>query len=137
MNHMKEVAKMLGVELNEEFDVHFDNSNVYMKAQLTENGFKVNDTNMLALVPNSSIRVFEMILCGLATIKRKPWKPKYNEDYWAVTAIDGALTHNIWKNCWIDITYYKLGNCYRTEQEAETNSEKWISFYASDEVLEV
>ena len=59
MNYMTEVAKMLGVELGEEFDVCFDNTNVYMKAQFTENGFKVNDTNMVKLTPYDSIMVFE------------------------------------------------------------------------------
>lgn len=35
------------------------------------------------------------------------------------------------------MNYYKLGNCYRTKAEAEFNRDKWMAFYASDEVLEV
>ena len=136
MNYMAEVAKMLGVELDEEFDVCFDNSNVYMKAKLTKNGFRVNDTNMVALVPHSSIQVFEWILCGLATIKRKPWKPKEGEAFWHV-GICGEPVLGTFQSSTYEVNYYKLGNCYRTHEEAEKNSPKWLSFYASDEVLEV
>ena len=135
-NYMAEVAKLLGVELGEEFDVHFDNSNVYMKAKLTENGFKVNETNMVALVPYSSIQVFEWILCGTATIKCKPWKPKMYEQYFFVHH-DGSVDCDDWEDDTTDFDSYKLGNCYRTKQAAEANRDKWISFYASDEVLEV
>ena len=40
-------------------------------------------------------------------------------------------------NDFIDRMLYKLGNFYRTAEEAEANRDKWVAFYASDEVLEV
>ena len=135
-NYMVEVAKILGVELDEEFDICFDNNCVYMKAKLTENGFKVINTNMVALVPNSSGQVFEWILCGLATIKRKPWKPERDERFYVVT-VDGRVMFKYWDDCSTYKNYYKLGNFYRTYEEAETNRDKWLAFYQSDEVLEV
>jgi hypothetical protein len=135
-NYMAEVAKMLGVELDEEFDVCFDNSNVYMKAKLTENGFKVNDTNMVALVPHSSIQVFEWLLCGLATIKHKPYRPEREYFYWNVQP-DGEYALIRWLDTATDYNNYKLGNCYRTKEDARKDYCKWKLFYASDEVLEV
>lgn len=30
-----------------------------------------------------------------------------------------------------------VGNCYRTYEEAKKNKDKWVVFYASDEVMEV
>ncbi len=136
MNYMTEVAKMLGVELGEEFDVCFDNTNVYMKAQFTENGFKVNDTNMVKLTPYDSIMVFEWILCGSATIKRKPWRPQKGEAFYTVAPI-GVVEPCIYTNGPGYCSLYKLGNCYKTQEEAEANRDKWVEFYVSDEVLEV
>ena len=47
----------------------------------------------------------------------------------------------VYKMCYCgsneDKTFYKLGNCYRTCEEAEANRDKWVKFYVSDEVLEV
>lgn len=136
MNYMSEVAKLLGVELGEEFDVCFDNSNIYMKAKLTENGFRVNDTNMIALTSNSTQQVFEWILCGTVTIKRKPWKPKYGDVYYCVSS-SGYVVDEQWYDDIIDKLHYKISNCYQQESQAEANRDRWITFYASDEVLEV
>lgn len=132
-NYMAEVAKLLGVEIGEEFEIS-NNGKAIVK--LTENGLEMV-TILGKLIDNAEHICLTKLLTGKYEIKRKPCRPKYNQDYWAVTAIDGVLTHNTWKDCWMDITYYKLGNCYKTEAEAEANRDKWISFYASDEVLEV
>ena len=76
------------------------------------------------------------LIYGDYTIQSKPWKPKEDEDYWYV---DGR--GDTWSTYWVEhadnMNYYKLGNCYRTEEEAEANREKWVAFYESDEVLEV
>ncbi len=68
------------------------------------------------------------------------WKPKDFEEYWVVD-IDldcchvGTDVYYSW--CAACVNFYKIGNCYKTKEEAEANIDKWISFYASDEVLEV
>ena len=135
-NYMAEVAKLLSVKIDEEFDVCFENSSVYMKAKLTENGFKVNDTNMTALFPNSSNQVFEWILCGTVAIKRKPYKPEKGYFYWNVQP-DGEIALIRWLDDAADYNNYKLGNCYSTKEDANKDHGKWKVFYASDEVLEV
>jgi hypothetical protein len=50
---------------------------------------------------------------------------------------NGDADCSYWNDNFVDICLYKLGNCYRTAQEAEVNRDKWKAFYASDEVLEV
>lgn len=136
-NHMEEVAKMLGVELGEEFEIVFPNEPThYTKAIFTDDGFKVLESNIAGPSP---WYVFCLIglLQGSFTIKRKPWKPKDRKIYWCVTALEGTIVANEWHNNWMDITYYKLGNCYRSREEAAANRDRWVAFYESDEVLEV
>lgn len=75
-------------------------------------------------------------MTGNLIIERKPWKPEDDENYWLVNQCGNVISL-----AWIDnllcITNYKIGNCYRTHEEAEANRDKWVKFYASDEVLEV
>lgn len=125
-NYMAEVAKMLGVELGEYFLVEGFNGEYY----LHQNGLYRRDDTL----------AFDSTLCdilaGNMTIKRKPWKPKHNEMYYNVES-DGSIDVSPWGSSSCNLNYYKLGNCYRTKEEAEANRDKWIAFYASDEILEV
>ena len=129
MNYMAEVAKLLGVELGEEFECSdgtccvFDNNDVFNV---------VSRTNNICM----SNRILGDLLMGVLTIIHKPWKPKSNELFWFVLQ-NGDLDVCYRKNVWFDTILYKIGNCYRTQVEAEANRDKWVSFYASDEILEV
>ena len=78
----------------------------------------------------------ENLLTGEYTIERKPWKPKDGEEYWLVNQCGDVISFD-WIDNFLCITNYKIGNCYRTKEEAEVNRDKWAAFYASDEVLEV
>lgn len=124
MNYMPEVAKMLGVELGEEFKI----SNV--NYVLADDGLinLNNNTNAVTTLTN--------ILTGTYTIERKPWKPNKYEAYFLIDE-DGLVSYDEWMSTSTDLNYYKLGNCYRSQEEAEKNKQKWIDFYSSDEVLEV
>ena len=127
-NYMTEVAKILGVELDEEFEVR---GYTY---KLTNNGL------VCTMFPQKDEEDYEhmlrVILTGEYPIKRKPWKPKEGESYYIVET-NGSIGVEEWWAETIDMNYYKIGNCYRTSEEAEANHEKWVAFYASDEVLEV
>ena len=131
-NHMAEVAKMLGVELGEEFEIDYSGSDVILSAKVTDTGFRIINSNSLEF----SGLFLNLLLSGQLKIKRKPWKPIINDTYYFVRS-DGDVSSAQWINNVWDNSIYKLGNCYRTEEEAESNRDKWIAFYASDEVLEV
>ena len=129
MNYMKEVAKMLGVEIGEGFYI---NTHGDFEFVFTENGlFTMHGSAVCNNTLNS-------LLSGTAFIKRKPCKPEDGDEFYYVDYA-GYPVHFCTKGCDPDdyLNYYKLGNCYRTKKEAEANSEKWKAFYASDEVLEV
>lgn len=126
VNHMEDVAKLLGVQIGEYFQINGREGTfvlIHDGLHHIEGGFMVEGT-------------LSDLLAGKCSIKRKPWKPKTNEAYWSILP-DGATHLSRWDNHIVDINVYKLGNCYRTVKEAETNIDKWIAFYKSDEVLEV
>lgn len=127
-NYMAEVAKILGVELDEEFKVR------EYTYKLTNNGL------VCTMFPQKDEEDYEhmlrVILTGEYPIKRKPWKPRVGEQFYFID-MDG-------KSCCLTCGYnnsslnlYKIGNCYRTREAAKANTEKWVKFYSSDNVVEV
>ena len=139
-NHMEELANMLGVELNERFGVCSTCSTDYIdpyEYYLTVDGLNVVDSNG-NVFPVDSIST--KLFTGEVAVKRKPWRPKGGEAYWSVY-MDGTIRIDEWWDSDFpdinDINNYKLGNCYRTPEEAEDNKDKWIKFYTSYDVLEV
>ena len=63
-------------------------------------------------------------------------KPVLDQIYFYVES-NGKIDWNYWDNDAIDLSLYMLGNCYFSRANAEADRDKWIAFYASDEVLEV
>ena len=133
-NHMPEIAKMLGVELGEIFEIQIDENKTF-QFRFTENGLqcfngKMWDEDVVAMT------CLNLLLVGKYAIKRKPWKPKKNDLYYCIEQ-EGFVISNRWYNSYAEVLLYKLGNCYRTREEAEANRDKWVAFYTSDEMLEV
>lgn len=53
-----------------------------------------------------------------------PFDPFQDGDnYWCITSA-GALREDIWSNHWIDHLYYKQGNAFLTEKEAQREIER-------------
>lgn len=137
-NRMAEVAKMFGVELGERFRI-FDWNN----SDTSKFDFYFSNEGLMLDYEDGSVPAHGdllELLKGNFIIKRKPWKPEHESSYWCV-GTGGAILHCIWWGCGSPsvscMNNYKLGNCYRTEEEAEANKDKWVKFYASDDVLEV
>ena len=137
MNYMSEVAKMLGVEIGEEFEIVFPNSSssCYTTAKFTNEGVNVMNTNVYDKY-NFKAYLLRDLLMGSYTIKRKPWRPEVGECYYFINE-SGLTVWDTWGSSYEDILLYKLGNCYKTRDGADKDAVKWLAFYASDEVLEV
>lgn len=56
-------------------------------------------------------------------VKRKVWKPNIGEHYWYLCG-NGHISTVTWCGSKIDVGRYKLGNCFRTEEEAKFAIEK-------------
>ena len=126
MNYMEQVAKMLGVELGQYFEICGRYGTYFLSYDgfyQVEGGCKVE-------------YMLSNLLSGECKIKHKPWKPNYGEIYYSVNSF-GKVCEEQWYRDLLDRMFYKIGNCYKDISQAEVNRDKWISFYASDEVLEV
>lgn len=119
-NLIPEIAKMLGVELGEEFQIkeygeriyRFDNSGLQL---IYDNGVRnLNITANMAL---------SCLLSGDIEIVKLPWKPKKGEKYWGFwySSVDDAwlVLLYTWANNPADFALYKAGWVYRTRAEAE------------------
>lgn len=52
-----------------------------------------------------------------------PWKPEVGDEYWFVST-DAEAYDNKWGDHPLHKDLYEIGNCYKTEQEAETAVKK-------------
>lgn len=127
MNYMAEVAKMLGVELGEYFEIYRCDGTYF----LTHSGLYHNESGF------ESEKMLINLLSGEYHIKRKPWRPKREEVFWHINPIGDPILDKYDGTTSYLLNFYKIGNCYRTCEQAEANRDKWISFYASDESVEV
>ena len=125
-SYMFEVAEMLGVRIGERFEI-----------DTLEGKFSLGNDGLHSMA-TQSMRPDVMLdlLTGKFSIQRKPWKPNLDKRYYVIEET-GMVSEEVWWNECIDIMFYKLGNCYRTREEAAANADKWKAFYASDEILEV
>ena len=57
------------------------------------------------------------------TPRKKVWKPALNEEFYILDS-SGNVDKGLWAGDVIDEATYSIGNCYKTEAEAEFMSEK-------------
>ena len=118
-NLIPEIAKMLGVELNEEFKVD----------KYDEMTFKFAENMLVARADFKGAKwgityvVLSELLGGDAEIVKMPWKPKLNERYWTfMSSLEGGklyVLNYMWDNSVIDVALHKVGWVFRTCEEAE------------------
>lgn len=115
-NLIPEIAKMLGVELGEEFKIKGYGEAIYM---LTDNGLMAADSPATEWAPANAL--FISWLRGREQIVKMPWKPKMYEEYWTFGKLGkqwivGTL---IWKELPYEILLLGKGWIFRTKEEAE------------------
>ena len=126
-SHMKEVAKLLGVELGEVFFIkeYPSDSKVYLK--FTENGLEQSlDKDSWT---KATGRVWERIITGALKINKLPWKPREGEKYYvpriAVQPEDRHFYY-YWTYDDINIKHYHMGIVCKTPEEAIALTEKML-----------
>lgn len=119
-NCMTAVAKMLGVELGEEFII--ENKDRKETVVLAMDGFHVIQPNNV--VGPDHGKLLSKVLQGLYELKKKPWEPKYKEPYYRPNIIYKEVSDTIWRGGTFDYALKELGMVYRTREEAEAHLEK-------------
>lgn len=116
-NLMSEVARMLGVELGEEFKIKGYDGLTY---KLTDNGLE------LTTVDGQKTKWFDhgalnSLLKGKMEIVKLPWKPKKGEDYYTFGSVSERweAIQQTWTNHPFDLALIDKGWVYRTREEAE------------------
>ena len=111
-NYMADVAKMLGVELGEEF-------------KLTGYGgtFVLTNQGIMWLAPDkrrsSEVFALEDLLTGRNEIVRLPWQPKKGEVYCRPEDGFEDVAFDNWSNHPIDFALKEAGMIFRTKEECE------------------
>lgn len=122
MNYYKQVAEMLGVELEEDFVVRHKGcvETVNSKLHFTENGLMENSSGCYCIL------IFLKILSGDDEIVKLPWKPKDGEIYWNCKNLSGNVSDDVWNDGFYDLRNWKSGNCFKTREEALAKGRKNI-----------
>ena len=131
-NLIPEIAKMLGVELGEEFKVKGDDELTY---RFTNAGLKLTHDSGIELADVSAKVAFADLVNGKDEIVKLPWKPKKGDTFYSFRCLGSALsgygyipeksdyTWRVDKCTWNDsavaFALYKAGWIFRTREGAE------------------
>jgi hypothetical protein len=115
-NIMANVARQLGVELDEKFKIKGIEGWTY----------KFDDDDIIVMTDQKgrnyacSYSVLCKLLKGDSEIVKLPWRPKKGEVYY-ITNVDGNILSVRWNNDTFDNAFKALGMIYRTREEAEAH----------------
>ena len=116
-NYMSEIAKMLGVNIGEEF--------IIQNADRKENVILAMD-GLHVIHPHHVVgpdhgKLLSKVLQGLYEVKKKPREPKKGDWYFFPSILYGKVTCGFWDDKTMDYTLKALGMIYRTREEAEAH----------------
>lgn len=110
-NYMADVAKMLGVELEEEFKI--DGSNLIYK--FFENGLYFRCIEGWLPAKHQ----FLDLIKGECKIIKLPWQPKVGDVYYRPVLKFTKVLSEFWNNTVADFAYKETGMVFRTAEECE------------------
>lgn len=122
MNYYKKVAEMLGVELDEEFNLkgNYTGEINNCRYKITQEGLMYNCGRMKWTRSNLLLSIIN----GTYSVAKLPWKPKNGDSYWRYGANSNLAITQYWDTDGVDLTNWKIGNCFKTEEEAETKGKE-------------
>lgn len=141
MNYMKQIANMLGVELDEEFYLKSNLTGKYLSSGKNKTTFKLSEYGVeYKFIRNTNNyewcsldAILAEVLTGSLEIVKKPWKPTKEERYWYVSSDRYVNDTTFYPYCFYDLALYTLGNCFRTKEEItpEVLEETWQKCYGA------
>lgn len=124
MKYWKQFAEMLGLELEQEFvltDVAGNRKDKYTY-KITEDGLLYKSTTFNWA--SRSLGTIGKLLDGDVKAVPKPWKPKKEEKYWIYLYGLKRIIYRTWSEGTYDLLLWNAGNCFKTEEEAETKGKE-------------
>lgn len=114
-NYMPEVAKMLGVEIGEPFDVFDEDGEIKGCGP-----YRFTDETIVNCDDEGApIWLLHYLLCGKNTIQKRPWRPKDGLKYWFVCPNARVNWCAFSKDQYADLALLNMGNCFPTKEAAE------------------
>lgn len=125
-NHMEEVAKLLGVELEEEFRI--EGTYVDYIYKISEKGLflRCSGRDWWEEVPDTLV---QMLAGRTRKIIKLPWKPHIGEKYYVpriAVRPEDRNCYYYWANDDINIKHYRMGLVCKTPEEAIALTEKML-----------
>ena len=121
MNLIPKLAELLGVEIEEEFQLK--QTDGYLKAvkyRFRKISNKVQfERQCCSGWTMCSAEDLGLLVLGKYEIVKLPFEPKKGEKYFVVSVVDMAVRAFAWDGTTSDYCYKACGNCFRTEAEAE------------------
>lgn len=117
-NLIPEIAKMLGVEMGEEFKIKGFDELIY---KFADDGLRfTNDVNPNNFDTTANVAL-TALLNGKDEIVKLPWKPKMYEKYWTFDKLGPKWIAicSSWEKCPYEILLFDKGWVYRTKAEAQ------------------
>lgn len=115
-NKMAEVAKLLGVEIDEIFYIQgIGLGREMFKAKITLDGLKFEH---LDVCNNGESHYLDLALQGKLEVEKMPWEQKKGEDYYYPSVADKEVGRLRWNCDTFDLALKSLGMVYRSEREA-------------------
>ena len=111
-NYMADVAKMLGVEIEEEFKI----DGIELKYRFTENGVYCHVDNGWWQCSNVML---PKILLGEFEIIKLPWQPKKGDEYYYPGEGFNNICRALWGNTVFGFAYKEAGLIFKTYEECE------------------
>ena len=121
-NLIPQIAKMLGVELGEEFKVKGDDETTY---SFTDDGLKLIYNGGIGIAEISSDAAFVDLVNGKDEIVKLPWKPKKGDTYFTFVLMvvlmgdKWVVRSSRWGGLPNEYALLDKGWVYRTETEAQ------------------
>lgn len=123
MNYYKKIAEMLGVELGEEFNLKENKTKNIVRPR-----YKITQEEglMYSVNRNEFARSLFLlsIINGSYSVVKLPWKPKQDDRYWYYCLTWESANCSRWASDGVDLQSWKIGNCFRTKEEAETKGKE-------------
>lgn len=118
MNYYKQIAEMLGVQLNEKFMLKDTDNRIRPRI------YKITDKGLFYEFDETWLEGYNLfaIFQGDLTIVKLPWKPKERCEFYYY-GLNGAIK-TIWAGTTFDYYRWKFGNCFKTREEAETKGKE-------------
>lgn len=127
-NYIPEVAKILGVETGEEFEIITNEMKM-----LTHGPYKITDNAIIDCVGCKTKSLLYGLLTGEYTIQKHPWKPKQGNLYWFIKT-DGTVCLDRFVVDSQHLSMLNMGNCFSEASEAEAHIEEMVEKYKKIEM---